>query len=177
MSEVWIVKHIVLEHNHPLTTPSKVRFLPINRSISSTSRLLFQSLSEVNVPVSQQTAYFSSQVGGIEHMRCTQLDISNMCRNDRIDLKNYDIDLLVKEFESKKSVKPDFFYSIVKDSNGRLKHVFWADSIMIQHFMLFGDAVTFDTTYKKNVYSLIFGMFCGVNHHRKTVIFGSAFLR
>ncbi|KMZ56422.1 hypothetical protein ZOSMA_95G00160 [Zostera marina] len=33
MSEVWIVKNIVLEHNHPLTTPSKLRFLPINRSI------------------------------------------------------------------------------------------------------------------------------------------------
>ncbi|KMZ68812.1 hypothetical protein ZOSMA_22G01060 [Zostera marina] len=177
MSEVWIVKHIVLEHNHPLTTLSKVRFFLINRSISSTPRLLFQSLSEVNVPVSQQTAYFSSQVGGIEHMGCTQLDISNMCRDDRVDLKNYDVDLLVEEFELKKSVQLDFFYSIVKDSSGRLKHVFWADSIMIQHFKLFGDAVTFDTTYKTNVYPLIFGVFCGVNHHRKTVIFGSAFLR
>ncbi|KMZ75833.1 hypothetical protein ZOSMA_10G01010 [Zostera marina] len=72
MSEKWIVKNIILEHNHPLTTPSKVQFLPINRSISSTSILLFNSLSEVvNVPVSQQTAYFSSQVGEIEHMRCT----------------------------------------------------------------------------------------------------------
>ncbi|KMZ62465.1 hypothetical protein ZOSMA_45G00010 [Zostera marina] len=110
MSEVWIVKHIILEHNHPLTTPSKVRFLPINRLISSTSRLLFQSLSKVNVPVLQQTTYFSSQVGGIEHMRCTQLDISNMYRDDRVDLKNYNVDLLVEKFELKKSVQLDFFY-------------------------------------------------------------------
>ncbi|KMZ62761.1 hypothetical protein ZOSMA_44G01640 [Zostera marina] len=51
MSEEWIVKNIILEHNHPLTTSSKVRFLPINRSISSTSRLLFNSLSKVNIPV------------------------------------------------------------------------------------------------------------------------------
>ncbi|KMZ61294.1 hypothetical protein ZOSMA_53G00840 [Zostera marina] len=141
MSEVWILKHIVLEHNHPLITPSKVRFLPINRSIFSTSILLFQSLSEVNVLVLQQTAYFSSQVGGIEHMRCTQLDISNMCRDDRIDLKNYDVDLLIEEFKLKKFVQPDFFYSIVKDFSDRLKHVFWADSIMIQHFKLFRGAV------------------------------------
>ncbi|KMZ64398.1 hypothetical protein ZOSMA_371G00060 [Zostera marina] len=124
MFEVWIFKHIILQHNHLLTTPSKVRFLPINRSISSTFRLLFQSLSEVNVPVSQETVYFSSQVGGIEHMGCTQLDISNMCRDDRVDLKNYDVDLLVEKFELKKSVQPDFFYSIVKDSSDRLKHVF-----------------------------------------------------
>ncbi|KMZ63850.1 hypothetical protein ZOSMA_393G00020 [Zostera marina] len=157
MSEVWIVNTIIPSSHH--------------------QKLLFQSLSEVNVPSSQQTAYFSTQVGGIEHMRCTQLDISNMCRDDRIDLKNYDVDLLVEEFEMKKFVQLDFFYSIVKDSSGRLKYVFWVDSIMIQHFKLFGDAITFDTTYKTNVYSLIFGMFCEVNHHRKTVIFGSAFLR
>ncbi|KMZ56932.1 hypothetical protein ZOSMA_8G00770 [Zostera marina] len=110
-------------------------------------------------------------------MGCTQLDISNMCRDDRIDLKNYNVDLLVEEFEMKKSIQPDFFYSIVKDSSGKLKHLCRFDFITIQHFKLFGDAVTFDTTYKTNVYSLIFGMFCGVNHHRKTVIFGSAFLR
>ncbi|KMZ71619.1 hypothetical protein ZOSMA_178G00070 [Zostera marina] len=131
MTEVWIVKHIVLEHNHPLTTPSKVRFLLINRSISSTFRLLFQSLSEVNVSVSQQTAYFSTQVDGIEHMGCAQLDISNMCHDDHVDLKNYEVDLLVEEFEMKKFVQPDFFYSIVKDSSDRLKHVFWPNSIMI----------------------------------------------
>ncbi|KMZ70903.1 hypothetical protein ZOSMA_190G00030 [Zostera marina] len=66
LSEDWIVKDIVLEHNHPLTTPSKLRYLPINRCISLASRLLYNFLSDVNVPVSQQTAYFSSQVGGIE---------------------------------------------------------------------------------------------------------------
>ncbi|KMZ59983.1 hypothetical protein ZOSMA_62G00160 [Zostera marina] len=76
----------------------------------------------------------------------------------------------------KKSVQPDFFYSIVKDSIGRLKHIFLADFIMIQHFKLFEDAVTFDTIYKTNVYYLIFEMFCGVNHYRKTVIFGIAFV-
>ncbi|KMZ66578.1 hypothetical protein ZOSMA_293G00040 [Zostera marina] len=110
-------------------------------------------------------------------MGCTQLDISNMSHDDRVALKDYDVDLLFEEFEMKKFVQPDSFYSIVNDSIGRLKHVFLVNSITIRHFKLFGDAVTFDTGYKTIVYSLIFGMFCGVNHHRKTVIFGSAFVR
>ncbi|KMZ60980.1 hypothetical protein ZOSMA_55G00310 [Zostera marina] len=71
---------------------------------------------------------FFSKVSGIEQMRCTQLDISNMSRDNRVDLKNYDVDLLVEEFEMKKSVQLDFFYSIIKDLIGRLKHVFWVDS-------------------------------------------------
>lgn len=39
-----IVKNIILKHNHPLTIPSKLRYLSINRFISSTSRLLFKTL-------------------------------------------------------------------------------------------------------------------------------------
>ncbi|KMZ58873.1 hypothetical protein ZOSMA_72G00350 [Zostera marina] len=141
LSVNWIVKNIILEHNHHLTTPSKLRYLPINRSIYSTSRLLFNSLNDVNIPVSQQTVYFSSQVGGIEHMECTQLDINNMSHDDRVDLNNYDVDLMVEKFKLKKEVNLDFFYSTVKDSVGRLKHVFWTDTVMIEDFKLFDDAI------------------------------------
>ncbi|KMZ66328.1 hypothetical protein ZOSMA_2G03450 [Zostera marina] len=89
-----------------------------------------------------------------------QLDIRNMSRDDHVDLKNYGVDLLVEEFEMKKSVQPDFFYFIVKDSIGRLKHVFLGSFYNDTTFKLSGNAVTFNTTYKTNVYSLIFGMFC-----------------
>ncbi|KMZ65039.1 hypothetical protein ZOSMA_33G00700 [Zostera marina] len=176
-SDQWVTDTINLDHNHPLTTPSKVRYLLINRSLSQTSRLLFASLGEVNVPVSQQTAYFSHQLGGVQNMGCTTLDINNMVRDDRIDFKNYDVDLIVEEFELKKSENKDFFYNLVKDDEGRMKHLFLADSTMIENDKLFGDSVTFDTTYKTNVYSMMFDMFCGVNYHWKTTISGSAFSR
>ncbi|KMZ62482.1 hypothetical protein ZOSMA_45G00210 [Zostera marina] len=56
--------------------------------------------------------------------------------------------------------KPPIFLPKLVKSN-----IWVAHTIMIEDFKLFKDAVTFDTTYK------IFRMFCGVNHHRKTVIF------
>ncbi|KMZ65383.1 hypothetical protein ZOSMA_323G00090 [Zostera marina] len=173
----WVTDTVNYDHNHPFTTPSKIRYLPINRSISETSKVLFSSLAEVNVPASQQAVYFSNQVGEVQNMGCMTLDINNMVRDDRVDLKNYDVDLIVEKFEIKKLENKDFFYDFVKDDEGRLKHLFWTDFIMIENYKLFGDFVTFDTTYKINVYSMVFGMFCGVNHHRKTTIFGSAFLR
>ncbi|KMZ71451.1 hypothetical protein ZOSMA_17G00060 [Zostera marina] len=175
-SDNWVTDSVNFDHNHPFTTPSKIRYLLINRSISYTSKLLFSSLADVNVPVSQQAAYFSNQLGGLQNMGCMTLDINNMVRDDRIDLKNYDVDLIVEEFEMTKLENADFFYDLVKDDEGRLKHLFWADPTMIENYKLFRDSVTFDTTYKTNVYSMVFGMFCGVNHHRKTTIFGSAFL-
>ncbi|KMZ61128.1 hypothetical protein ZOSMA_54G00590 [Zostera marina] len=176
-SDNWVTDTVNHDHNHPFTNPSKIRYLRINRSISETSKALFSSLAEVNVPVSQQAAYFSNQVGGVQNMGCMTLDINNMVRDDRVDLKNYDVDLIVEEFEIKKLENNDFFYDLVKDDESRLRHLFWADPIMIENYKLFGDSVTFDTTYKTNVYSMVFGMFCSVNHYRKTTIFGSAFLR
>ncbi|KMZ56110.1 hypothetical protein ZOSMA_99G00410 [Zostera marina] len=177
ISDNWVTDTVNFDHNHSFTTPSKIRYLPINRSISHTSKLLFSSLADVNVPVSQQAAYFSNQLGGVQNMGCMKIDINNMVRDHRIDLKNYDVDLIVEEFEIKNLENNHFFYDLVKDDQGRLKHLFWADPTMIENYKLFGDSVTFDTTNKTNVYSMVFRMFCGVNYHRKTTIFGSAFLR
>ncbi|KMZ75409.1 hypothetical protein ZOSMA_114G00060 [Zostera marina] len=123
-SDNWVTDSVNFDHNHPFTTPSKIRYLPINRSISHTSKLLFSSLAEVNVSISQQTAYFSNQLGGPQNMSCMTLDINNMVRDDRIDLKNYDVDLIVEEFEMKKLKNRNFFYDLVKDDQGRLKHLF-----------------------------------------------------
>ena len=38
--------------------------------------------------------------------------------------------------------------------------------------MCFGDAVTFDTMYKTNLYDMPFGLFVGVNNHFQSIIFG-----
>jgi hypothetical protein len=40
----------------------------------------------------------------------------------------------------------------------------------------FGDVVTFDTTYRTNLYSLPFGLFVGVNNHFQSIIFGGVLL-
>lgn len=60
-----------------------------------------------------------------------------------MDLKNYVVDLLVKEFEIKKITNLEFFYLIVKDNHGHLKHIFWTDRIFIEKYKLFGDIVKF----------------------------------
>jgi hypothetical protein len=41
----------------------------------------------------------------------------------------------------------------------------------------FGDVVTFDTTYRTNLYNLPFGIFVGVNNHYQTIIFGGVLLK
>ncbi|XP_010418903.1 PREDICTED: protein FAR1-RELATED SEQUENCE 5-like [Camelina sativa] len=50
------------------------------------------------------------------------------------------------------------------------------DDRSISDYNLFGDVVCFVTTYKTNEYDRPFAPFVGVNHHKKTVVFGAALL-
>ena len=47
---------------------------------------------------------------------------------------------------------------------------------MIVDYKLFGDVVSFDTTYRINKAYRPLAMFVGFNHHRESAIFGAALL-
>jgi len=47
---------------------------------------------------------------------------------------------------------------------------------MWDDYVLFGDLVLFDTTYRTNKYDMICAPFVGMNHHSNNVMFGCGFL-
>jgi hypothetical protein len=54
--------------------------------------------------------------------------------------------------------------------------MFWAHGGSVLSYQSFGDVVTFDTTYRTNLYNLPFGLFVGVNHHYQSIMFGAVLL-
>lgn len=58
----------------------------------------------------------------------------------------------------------------------KLQHLFWTDPVSIADYQLLWDSVTFDNTYNTNKYKLVFGIFCGVNHHLNSIFFRSGSL-
>lgn len=54
---------------------------------------------------------------------------------------------------------------------GLLQHLIWADSRSIDDYKNYEKVVTFNTTYNTYWYKLMFGMFCGVNNHLKSILF------
>jgi hypothetical protein len=52
----------------------------------------------------------------------------------------------------------------------------WCSGKNISDYAKFGDAITFDTTYRTNLYSLPFGLFMRVNNHFQSVVFGGVLL-
>lgn len=76
-----------------------------------------------------------------------------------------------------RAADPEFSYSVQVDEESRIKTLMWTNGRGIHQYQCFGDVVTFDTTYRTNLYDMPFGLFVGVNNHFQSVIFGGVLLR
>jgi hypothetical protein len=62
------------------------------------------------------------------------------------------------------------------DDKKRVKSLLFSHGSSQLDYAAFGDVVTFDTTYRTNLYNLPFGLFVGVNNHFQSVIFAGVLL-
>ncbi|XP_021715118.1 protein FAR1-RELATED SEQUENCE 5-like isoform X1 [Chenopodium quinoa] len=69
-----------------------------------------------------------------------------------------------------------FFYRVKVNDDNQIVSIFWRDSMMLEDYIAYGDALIFDTTYRINRYNLICAPFFGINNHWKTTMFACAFI-
>lgn len=81
--------------------------------------------------------------------------------------------LLLEYFQAKQAEDMGFFYG-VEMREGKGMNLFWADARSRFSCTQFGDAVIFDTTYRRGSYLVPFASFVGVNHHRQPVLLACA---
>ena len=85
-----------------------------------------------------------------------------------------DVEKTILAFDEIRSADPGLVVRVDKDGDGRV--LFWSHGNSRRNYKFFGDVVTFDTTYRTNLYNLPFDLFVGVNHHFQTVVFGAVLL-
>ncbi|XP_071727513.1 protein FAR1-RELATED SEQUENCE 5-like [Rutidosis leptorrhynchoides] len=61
-------------------------------------------------------------------------------------------------------------------SKWELAGAFWADQASKENYKVFGDVVSFDSTFRTNKYDMKFISFTGIDNHKKCVTFGAALL-
>ncbi|XP_072950976.1 protein FAR1-RELATED SEQUENCE 5-like [Typha angustifolia] len=145
-SNRWVVSKLEKAHNHHLGTCSRVGYLRARGFIETSDKATIVASDAMTLL--RQNAFGE---GG-------------------------DAQSLLDYFKKMQADSPAFFYAIQVDNNSCVTNAFWADAKARAAYRSFGDAVTFDTTYKKNKYMMPFVTFSGVNHHLQPVIFGCALL-
>ncbi|KAJ4764929.1 Protein FAR1-RELATED SEQUENCE 5 [Rhynchospora pubera] len=175
---IWQVSVFVEEHNHALiTSPSKMRGLRSQKSLSEEVVKMICDLNAQNVEPSKIVEYIASQSGGKQNLRFKKKDVSNKIAQDNRKLVGRDVETTLIYFRKKQEVDKDFFYELDVDDDGVVRNLFWVDGRGRRSYQEFGDVVTFDTTYNTNKYTMPFAPFIGVNHHRQSILFGMALLR
>jgi hypothetical protein len=75
-----------------------------------------------------------------------------------------------------KKKDPGFVIAMDIDDKKRVRSLLFSHGSSRVDYASFGDVVTFDTTYRTNLYNLPFGLFVGVNNHFQSIIFAGVLL-
>lgn len=145
-SNHWVVSKLETAHNHNLGTCSRVGYLRDRGLLDASNKITMMGSD------------------GVPFLRLNVLG------------EGGDAQGLLDYLKKMQANDPASFHAIQVDKSSCLMNVFWADARAKLAYQHFGDAVTFDTTYKKNKYMMPFVTFSGVNHHLQRVMFGCALL-
>jgi hypothetical protein len=169
----WAIIGFNNVHNHGMVSPKSVNYLRCHKKMSTAAKSLVETFDKEGLPTGKVAAMFNN--GGST--------FSNRdCWNHLRDLRSRNLDVgdaqAVFNFcIQKQTENPNFFYAIQCDNDSRMINFFWVDARSRLAYKIFGDVVTFDTTYKTNKYSMPFAPFTGLNHHHQSILFGCALLQ
>lgn len=152
----WAVSKLHKVHNHELEAPSRAHCLRSHRLLSESGR---------NAPVSIQGAKEESSVINESY---TVITHQSMVAGGVQSILEYLQHMQVED--------SGFFYAMQSNGDRCTGNAFWADARSRMDYKHFGDAITFDTSYRTDQYLIPFASFTGVNHHRQPVLFGCALL-
>ncbi|XP_074298924.1 protein FAR1-RELATED SEQUENCE 5-like [Silene latifolia] len=163
-------------HNHMPATPLTMVHLTQTRELNIVHIKMIVDNSKVNKGPVMIYRMFKEYVRGYQNVGASLEDFKNFSRDIKKFLSEGDAQMLIEHFMKIKRMCPSFYFDFEVDEKGRLSHIFWADPISIKNYLLFGDKTSFDTTFRKNKYRMIFAPFTGVDHHKRCVTFGAELL-
>jgi hypothetical protein len=67
-----------------------------------------------------------------------------------------DIKKTIKAFDEFGTKDPEFMFRVQANGEGRVKNLIWTTGASRMQYKFFRDAITFDTTYKINLYDIPF---------------------
>ncbi|KAJ4791674.1 Protein FAR1-RELATED SEQUENCE 5 [Rhynchospora pubera] len=172
------------DHNHQLAPPSTMHMLRSQRILmeyqpgNDSGELSDEGTGNSGpTPIKTLPPPVTRPVGPIRSVNFLPAEYSNYLPSKRqLPIQMGDGMAILKYLQSMLLDNPTFFYAIQVDEEDKLTNFFWADTKSRTDFNSFGDVLCLDTTHKINGYGRPLALFLGVNHHKQTIIFGSALL-
>ncbi|KAG6572224.1 putative protein FAR1-RELATED SEQUENCE 10, partial [Cucurbita argyrosperma subsp. sororia] len=184
----WYVSQFSNVHNHELLEDDQVRLLPAYRKIQEADQERILLLSKAGFPVNRILKVLELEKGVQPgQLPFIEKDVRNFVRtckktveeNDALLNEKRENELLELLEICKAMAKRDteFVFDYTRDENGKVENLSWAYGDPIHAYSVFGDVVSFDTSYRSLTYGLLLGVWFGMSNHGKAIIFGCVLLQ
>uniref|UniRef100_A0ACD5WZZ2 Uncharacterized protein n=1 Tax=Avena sativa TaxID=4498 RepID=A0ACD5WZZ2_AVESA len=173
----WIVISLDLEHNHELSPPDESKHLRSHKHMTDDEKLFIRTFNSIKLATRKIMAILAYLRGGVSALPYNKKYVSNVRTAIRNECKQNDMTQVLEYFRKRKEEDPKFYYSFKLGSGNKVLSIFWADGNSRKMYDLYGDCVSFDTTYKTNRYNLPFAPFVGVTGHGNNCLFACAIIQ
>lgn len=172
----WFISRFEMNHNHPLSaTYGQNKQWPSHSDIDPMTKVFVSKLRENNIPIGRVCSILGVH-GNQSAMPIRKEEVRSLCARIAQDSIKDDIGKTISILEDMKRTNVGMEISFKLDDDGKIKCMLWCTGKNRADYSKFGDVVTFDTTYRTNLYNLPFGLFIGVNNHFQSVVFGGVLL-
>ncbi|XP_016177889.1 protein FAR1-RELATED SEQUENCE 5-like [Arachis ipaensis] len=175
-NECWVVSRLELRHSHPCSSKKAVHYHEY-RELTMHAKCVITDNDEAGIRPNKTYLALANEVGESANLGFSEKDVRNyITRNLRCSDDNEDFQGMMNYFVRMKEINPNFFYAIDVDDANKFRSALWVDARCRASYEYYGDVVSFDTTYRRNMHGLPFASFVGVNHHGKSTLLGCALL-
>ncbi|KAM0845208.1 hypothetical protein ACQ4PT_056529 [Festuca glaucescens] len=113
----------------------------------------------------------------MENVPFTKRALKTLCGKISSEQANEDVRKTIAVFSEMGAADSEFNYSVQVDYDSRITNLLLTTGKSRVQYHYFGNAISFHTTYRTNVYDMPFIVIVGVNHHFQSIIFGGVLLR
>jgi hypothetical protein len=152
-------------------------FWPSHKHIDLYTKDLVRQLHDNNINIGKVYSIIAAFFGSAGNMPFTKRSLGNLCGRLSKEQADDDVQKTIEAFDDLGAKDPDFMFRVQADDESRIKNLMWTTGNSRMQYKFFGDAITFDTTYKTNLYDMPFGLFVGVNNHFQSIILGGVMVR
>ncbi|XP_070016448.1 protein FAR1-RELATED SEQUENCE 5-like [Nicotiana sylvestris] len=144
----FMVDRFVKEHNHEMASPKNRHLLRSARSITKTKGLVIENMVNAGIKPTATYSYLAEEAGGVDVLGYSKKDCFNFIHQlIKSKVEAGDAQSVVNEFNNKQANETLFYWDVQLDLEGRIANFFWRDGLSRIDCEIFGDVVSFDTTY------------------------------
>lgn len=184
----WYVSQFSNVHNHELLEDDQVRLLPAYRKIQEADQERILLLSKAGFPVNRIVKVLELEKGVQPgQLPFIEKDVRNFVRTCKKAVQESDALLtekrendmleLVEACKAMAERDPDFSYEYTTDENEKVENIAWSYGNSVRAFTVFGDVVSFDSSYRSITYGLVLGVWFGIDNHGKEILLGCVLLQ